>query len=151
MSRRRMDPRRAIRPRRHWASRSPRSRHLQDGLRGWRDRIRGARGSTIAKLVNAAFEENCRAEQRRKDQLAREEASRRRREEEARAAEEQKKIDRWDKWMAAWKKAAEVRAFASAIREKLGPIEEGSTMARWLGWAAAYANRIDPLLRSDEG
>ena len=101
----------------------------------------------IVKLLEEAFAEQHRRQEREKEQLARQEAERLRREEAARQAEEQEKIDQWDQWMAAWKRTQDVRMFATAIREALAPIEEGSKPAEWLAWAEAYANRIDPLAR----
>jgi hypothetical protein len=50
--------------------------------------------------------------------------------------------------MTAWKKAQDVRAFATALREKLGPSEKGTETAEWIAWAGAYADRIDPLRSS---
>jgi hypothetical protein len=99
----------------------------------------------IVKLLEEGFAERRRREEREKEQLARQEAERVRREDEARAAKEKEKVDQWDRWMTAWRRAQDVRAFAAAIREALAPIEEGSTLGEWLVWAATYADRIDPL------
>jgi hypothetical protein len=59
--------------------------------------------------------------------------------------EEEKKIKQWDEWMSNWKRAKDVREFASALREAREPIEPGSKVEGWLRWADEYAARIDPL------
>lgn len=99
----------------------------------------------IVKLLEKAVMRKNQHDENEARRQAWAEQERLRREEEAREAEEQKKIDQWDQWMTAWKRCQDVRAFATAIREKLSPIEEGSKVAGWLVWAEAYADKIDPL------
>jgi hypothetical protein len=50
-----------------------------------------------------------------------------------------------------WRKAAMIREYLSAIREHAaakGGIEAGSELDCWLTWAAAQADRLDPLAPS---
>jgi hypothetical protein len=100
-------------------------------------------------LIRAALLAQARRAEREKERLAEEERARRRREEEKRRQAEEEQIKQWDEWMSAWKRTQDVRAFATAIREALAPIETGSKVDGWLIWAEAHAQRIDRLKKSD--
>ena len=59
--------------------------------------------------------------------------------------EQEKKERQWDEWMTAWAKCQQIRAFAAAVEQAFSPIEPDSRIAEWLVFAAAYADRSDPL------
>ena len=127
---------------------------LQIFRRSWRDKEWNDRASRrledqlndfLAGLVEKALEEKKDRERRAIEEQHRKEAEQRREEEEARQRREDEKIEQWDTWMNAWKRAQEVRAFVAAARKALAPIEPGSKIEGRLIWAEGYANRIDPL------
>ena len=50
----------------------------------------------------------------------------------------------------AWHRAQQVRAYVKEVtlryEQAHGPIEEGSDIHEWIGWATHHANRIDPMI-----
>jgi hypothetical protein len=86
-------------------------------------------------LIRAALKKKAWHETLEQQRLEREKLARRREEEVARQRAEDEKIQQWDAWMNAWKKAQDVRAFAMALREASAPIERESKIERWLMWA----------------
>lgn len=99
----------------------------------------------IIKLLKEAFEKRDRRLRREREEAEERERQRLRAIEDEKRREEEKKIKQWDDWMAAWKRAREVRAFARVIRRARSPVADGSNVATWLDWAEVYANSIDPL------
>ncbi len=64
-------------------------------------------------------------------------------------AEEEKRIDNLKKQVAAWEQASSIRRFVAALRDEAtgrctqGP---GSMIEKWIQWAEAQADKIDPVL-----
>jgi hypothetical protein len=112
---------------------------------GTTKRLENRLNEFVVKLLEEAFDEQRRREERDREEAQRQERERLRAIEEEKRREEAKKIKQWDEWMTAWKRARQVRAFARAIRRAHSPIREGSNIATWLQWADGYANSIDPL------
>jgi hypothetical protein len=78
----------------------------------------------------------------------REAAMRRQEETESRRRYElERRIERLDRNIAAWRRAARIRAYVQAMSDRMaasGPIAHDSDAARWLAWARGYADFIDP-------
>lgn len=79
-----------------------------------------------------------RQRQWKEEERLRKEAEERRRLEELRRAQLREQITRWER-------AEAIRAFIAAARARAGSVTPESDLAKWLGWADEYANRIDPL------
>jgi hypothetical protein len=77
------------------------------------------------------------------------EAERRRAEAEARRREEAERFARLEAEASAWSKSQRLRAYADAVeREAIHrgiPVEPGTEVHRWLEWARAHADRLDPI------
>jgi hypothetical protein len=73
------------------------------------------------------------------EKMRREEAERRRREEERRVADLRADA-------AAWREASTLREYIAAVRVSASP-EPDADVLRWLEWASAKADGIDPLVR----
>jgi hypothetical protein len=70
-------------------------------------------------------------------------------EEERKQREEQERIDALEKYVAAWLKCKNIRAYLEALKtmlvERHGNIEPGSKADEYFNWAFSYADRLDPL------
>jgi len=135
----------------------------QESERQWSD---DARGKIEAKLAEIAIEIIVSAEKRYRDRKVQShkwmverkaelgEAERKRKLEEEAAARERKRVleearvDRLLRDAAAFQQAREIRAYAEAIRElKLKDANAiPSGLDRWVTWAIAQADRIDPVI-----
>jgi len=77
------------------------------------------------------------------------EAERRRIEAEARRREEAERVARLESEAKAWSKSQRLRAYADAVERGAIdgglPVEPGTEVHRWLGWARAHADRLDPI------
>ena len=135
----------------------------QGSERQWSD---DAQGKIEAKLAEIGIEIIVSAEKRYRDRKLQshkwmverkaqlEEAERKRRLEEEAAARERKRVleearvDRLLRDAAAFQQAREIRAYADAIREL--KLKDGnaipSQLDRWITWAIAQADRIDPII-----
>lgn len=96
----------------------------------------------IAGLVVAA-------EAERLKRLEREEQQRRWKEEERRRMKAQELLYLLERQIESWSKSRTIREFLraceSSIIERSGEIAPDSTEGRWLRWAHAYADQLDPL------
>lgn len=111
----------------------------------------------VATGLVAAAEANkvARAEAERRERERKEEQKRR--EEEEKHREERERLKRLEaarvqdfgEKLDAWERAGRIRAFAAAVRAEAetrnGSIPPGSELDRWLLWAFARADRIDPV------
>jgi exonuclease VII large subunit len=64
-------------------------------------------------------------------------------------AEEEKRIDNLRKQAAAWEQASSIRRFVAAVRDEATrrcTQEPGSLLEKWIQWAEAHADKIDPVL-----
>jgi hypothetical protein len=62
----------------------------------------------------------------------------------------ERRIERLDRNVAAWRRAERIRAYVQAMADRMassGPIAHDSDAGRWLAWARAYADSIDPTYR----
>ena len=72
--------------------------------------------------------------------------------EEQKRKEEQEKIDRLIAEAEAWRRAENVRAYITAVMQKMsqGHLETGAEeLEKWREWALESADRIDPLMLAD--
>jgi hypothetical protein len=89
-----------------------------------------------------------RAEAERRRQAWEEEARRRREAERAWELESKRRkaLDLLDE---RWRRSRRIREFVAAVRQNAteghGPIDPESDLARWVEWAAAYADTLDPF------
>lgn len=99
--------------------------------------------ATILAVVERRRKEQEEQEERERvwaeEKRRREEAERRRREEEKRVADLRADA-------AAWREASMLRGYIAAVRASAGP-EPDADVLRWLEWASATADGIDPLGR----
>jgi hypothetical protein len=59
-------------------------------------------------------------------------------------------IERLDRNVAAWRRAARIRAYVQAMSDRMaasGPIAHDNDAAKWMEWARRYADSIDPTCR----
>ncbi len=80
----------------------------------------------------------------------REEAERRRQSEERRRANELARLNSLKGEAAGWEEAERIRAYLAAVRSRMqlgGGIEPGGDLERWLTWAVARADELDPMTR----
>ena len=104
----------------------------------------------VAVLELADEAKVARAEQERHEREERERAHRRYELQQQRQ-EEKNRIDGLIAEAKSWRKATLIREYLSAVRESAaakGGIAAGSELDSWLSWAAAQADRIDPLAPS---
>jgi hypothetical protein len=61
----------------------------------------------------------------------------------------EQRIERLDRNVAAWRRAARIRAYVQAMADRMAaePIAHDSDAAKWLAWARRYADSIDPACR----
>jgi hypothetical protein len=62
----------------------------------------------------------------------------------------ERRIERLDRNVAAWRRAARIRAYVQAVSDRMavsGPVADDSDAAKWLEWARRYADSIDPTCR----
>jgi hypothetical protein len=125
----------------------------KSGRKKWSDgdkhHVEDYLNSFIAGLIQTSEDiknERIREDQRKKE---REEWERKRREEEQQRWEEERRIKDLEQKLGAWQQSRHIRAFIEAVREnalqKHGNILPDSDLAKWLMWAEARANRIDPI------
>lgn len=60
--------------------------------------------------------------------------------------EEKRRGQTLEQQAAAWHKSRSIRAFIRAATKKKGVYAPDSELARWVAWATAYADRLDPLI-----
>lgn len=125
-----------------------------DGIRKrWSD----GRGRVVEDSLNeiiVAFVEVGAAMRRRREEEAREEAERQERRRQHQEAERQRKVEEarrkdLEERAEAWDRAEAVRRFVAEVERRVGadgqdPPQE---IRDWLSWAAAHAERLDPLSR----
>jgi len=67
--------------------------------------------------------------------------------------EEKRRIEQLDKQIDAWNKSERIRQFIEVVKkltiEKKGSILPGSDIDKWILWATAVADSVDPLIESD--
>lgn len=99
------------------------------------------------------------AEAIKRQRLEREEAERRRRaweteryEKLRQIGEEEERVRTLERQAEQWRKSQEVRQFIEAVRAAgssgADTVPQGSDLQRWLEWASAHADRMDPLVKS---
>lgn len=103
----------------------------------------------LAKVAFAARDERIERERRDRDL---QEAARRRKELQVAQLREKARLEELHSEAASWRRAQDIRAYLAAVRERAiqnhGHIDAGSEMDIWLTWAAAQADRYDPLVKS---
>lgn len=103
-------------------------------------RARLAEQSRLAEIARKEAEERERERQRRAEE------ERQRREREAREAAHRKALEDDLLRMAnEWREADVVRSFLRAVEARLPEPERSSDLRRWLTWATAHAESLDPL------
>jgi hypothetical protein len=117
----------------------------------WTEGPRGDLGtkfdSIFEEIDRRAVEDTARAEQRAREaeEQRRQEAERAERARLARI--DQVRADKLLEQVSAWRRAADVREYVAAMRERLPAVDaecRGELM-RWLEWADQFASRTDPL------
>ncbi len=106
-------------------------------------RIEARLGRAFERLEAAAVDAEARRQERvraEQEHQARLEAERERQERERRAAH---RVEHLTRQVAAWRLAADIRAFVDHARATVDPPD--SEAAAWLDWATDYAESIDPL------
>jgi hypothetical protein len=102
----------------------------------------------IALIVGVEKERNWRIQQEENERQRRADEAKRWQQEQERRKEEQK-ISELTKMVGNWNQAASIREFIAdvkaTIKQRQGPIEEGSELATWMEWAINYAKKLDPL------
>ncbi len=107
----------------------------------------------IPEIVRGILEhvEDMRERKAASASVARQQAveAQRRYQEEQRRKEAQARVDSMILEVEAWERARRVRRYLRALQrtalEQNGRIDPGSEMDRWLDWAHAVADRLDPL------
>lgn len=122
-------------------------------IRSWSDGAVRLVDEMIPEIVRGILEhvEDMRARKEASARVARQQAveAQRRHQEEQRRKEAQARVDSMILEVEAWERAGRVRRYLRALQrtalQQNGRIDPGSEMDRWLDWAHAVADRIDPL------
>lgn len=122
-------------------------------IRSWSDGAVRLVDEMIPEIVRGILEhvEDMRARKEASARVARQQAveAQRRHQEEQRRKEAQARVDSMILEVEAWERAGRVRRYLRALErtalQQNGRIDPGSEMDRWLEWAHAVADRIDPL------
>ena len=132
------------------------------GKRAWRDGLRSLNeslNSVLNGIVNLAeYKADCQAEKERQEEQCREQE--RHRQEEARRGEgrreridaERRRVSSLLRQAKNWRKSEILRGYIEANRQKhmaaCGQAQPSGEFAEWLHWATGQADRLDPLTES---
>jgi len=128
---------------------------------GKRQRLEDCLGAFIAHLSTVALafklkreDDERRAIEAREAALRRHEEEMRRLDEAERQRQEELREKRLETEVALWRRAEDIRAYAKATLESLGDgdaiTENGKSIRESMQWALDYADRIDPLNKTDD-
>lgn len=120
------------------------------GLRTkWRDREKGRLEEKLTSFLNglwlaAAFQKKRRLErdaEKEQQEQARKDYERKMQE----CQEEERKTQILEQQATSWKKSREIRSLVRAAIKKKGSYSPESAFAKWVAWATAYSDKLDPL------
>ena len=125
-----------------------------DGLQNnWKDgkkqRIEDCLNSIIIGLIRKAALKRERRLERLKEEKERRRVEHRREAVARRVARKEARIRKLGKDLNNWQQASELRAYLAQVRhaaeQKDGTIDPDTRFGKWMAWAEAYVDRIDPL------
>lgn len=122
----------------------------------WRDTpkrpLEGIMNEVIVRMLWIVDELKTKREERAREEKERAEAERRRHEAEERRRREEAREQALFKEVESWERSRRIRRYLRAAEALAlathGHIDRGSEMDSWLKWAAAVADRADPLCAS---
>ncbi len=108
----------------------------------------------MIKLIRQVAKRRGQSIRWRRERKMEEEQRRIREEQERRRQEELKQRAALEQDAENWHKSQKLRAYINAVEhfvtDQMGPIKEGGDYDRWLTWARAHADRLDPLMNVAE-